>query len=112
VSHHLHELRTALSLDPTSHCYGPRTDVKKIQMMLSKKVQSRRVLEHMLEFLFGWVIGVWMGQQFPLPSVQTFIRNWWQTKVETNASPLVEEATSEDHESVPLFTGDMPSPSV
>jgi len=81
-------------------------------MMFLNKVQGMRVTGHMFEFLFGWVIGVWMGQQFPLPSVQTLIRNWWQTKVETNASPLVEEATSEDHESVPLFTGDMPSPSV
>tara|TARA_B100000780_G_scaffold251334_1_gene197926 strand:+ start:860 stop:1105 length:246 start_codon:yes stop_codon:yes gene_type:complete len=81
-------------------------------MMLSKKVQSRRILKYMLEFLFGWVIGVWMGQQLPLPSVQTLIHNWWQTKVATNVSQVVEEATAEDHESVPLFTGDMPAPSV
>jgi hypothetical protein len=63
----------------------------------------------MLEFLFGWIIGVWMGQQLPLPSVQTVLHNWWVPKPEPQtASTTVSDAMEEDHESSPLFTGDMP----
>lgn len=63
----------------------------------------------MLEFLFGWIVGVWMGQQLPLPSVQTAIHNWWfqQISVTDNSTPEADNISSED-ESVPLFTGDMP----
>lgn len=66
----------------------------------------------MLEFLFGWLIGVWMGQQLPLPLVQTVAHNWWFPKPDGNSTPVVNESsispTDEDHESSPLFTGDMP----
>ena len=58
----------------------------------------------MLEFLFGWLLGVWMGQQLPLPSVQTQIENWWKP-------PAVKEdgATEVTGETdIPVFTGDMP----
>lgn len=57
----------------------------------------------MLEFIFGWIVGVWMGQQLPLPSVQTMIHNWRGTVVET-----VEEETVEE-ETTPIFSGSMPS---
>lgn len=66
----------------------------------------------MLEFLFGWIIGVWMGQQLPLPSVQTVAHNWWFPKPNDNRPTTVTDVdispTEEDHESSPLFTGDMP----
>ena len=66
----------------------------------------------MLEFLFGWIIGVWMGQQLPLPSVQTAIHNWWFSKPSGNQPTTINDSdrspTEEDHESAPLFTGEMP----
>lgn len=66
----------------------------------------------MLEFLFGWIIGVWMGQQLPLPSVQTVAHNWWFPKPNDNQPTTVTDTnrspTEEDHESAPLFTGEMP----
>jgi len=66
----------------------------------------------MIEFLFGWTVGVWMGQQLPLPSVQTYIQNWYSPAVtkapQTNATQ-VEKSSVEV--SVPVFTGEMP-PSV
>jgi len=58
----------------------------------------------MLEFIFGWGIGVWMGQQLPLPSVQTMIQNWRGTVIEQPAVTAPEE-----EETVPLFSGNMPS---
>ena len=70
---------------------------------------------HMLEFLFGWLIGVWMGQQLPLPLVQTVAHNWWfpnstvDSTTTVNDSSTVSDAMKEDHESSPLFTGDMPA---
>ena len=60
----------------------------------------------MLEFLFGWVLGVWSAQQFNLPSVQTAIKTWWNSKSEVAVD--TSEATEEDHETTPIFTGDMP----
>lgn len=58
----------------------------------------------MLEFLFGWLLGVWMGQQLPLPSVQTQIENWWkQPAVKEDAAAEVTDETD-----IPVFTGDMP----
>jgi hypothetical protein len=62
----------------------------------------------MLEFLFGAVFGVWMGQQFALPNVQLMIHNWWVRKpTTTNAA----QKDSIEEETKPLFTGEMP-PSV
>ena len=58
----------------------------------------------MLEFVFGWIIGVWMGQQLPLPSVQTMLHNWRGTVVET-----VEVSQPEDNATTPIFSGEMPS---
>lgn len=62
----------------------------------------------MLEFLFGMVMGVWMGQQFPLPNVQTQIHNWWFRKppVPTVAD---DDKDTKEEETAPLFTGEMPS---
>lgn len=64
----------------------------------------------MLEFLFGAVFGVWMGQQFPLPNVQLMAHNWW---VRQPVTPVTSVAGKEnvDEETKPLFTGEMP-PSV
>tara|TARA_B110000285_G_C14817779_1_gene465042 strand:+ start:414 stop:596 length:183 start_codon:yes stop_codon:yes gene_type:complete len=59
----------------------------------------------MLEFVFGWIIGVWMGQQLPLPSVQTMIHNWRGTVVVENA----EESSPEVNATTPIFSGEMPS---
>jgi hypothetical protein len=50
----------------------------------------------MIEFLFGYLIGVWMAQQFKLPDVQTRVIKWWR--------PTPEVATQPE-ESVPMFTG-------
>ncbi len=66
----------------------------------------------MLEFIFGWIIGVWMAQQMSLPSVHQQIQTWWykpQLSDETTS-----ETTSEikEEETVPLFTGQMPAPAV
>ena len=58
----------------------------------------------MLEFIVGWIMGVWMGQQLPLPSVQTMIHNWRGTVVEN-----VEVDTSENNATTPIFSGEMPS---
>tara|TARA_B110000908_G_C9993507_1_gene330890 strand:+ start:464 stop:658 length:195 start_codon:yes stop_codon:yes gene_type:complete len=60
----------------------------------------------MLEFLFGWLLGVWSAQQFNLPSVQTAIKTWWNSKPDVTADTL--DVTEEDHETTPIFTGDMP----
>lgn len=62
----------------------------------------------MLEFLFGWVIGVWMGQQFPLPNVQIVIQKWWLTETPAANEADAEKAPEED-KSVPVFTGTMPA---
>jgi len=62
----------------------------------------------MLEFLFGWIMGVWMGQQLPLPSVQMQVQNWWNTPAPDNTLPTSVEKPDEE-ESVPLFTGEMPT---
>ena len=58
----------------------------------------------MLEFIFGWLLGVWMGQQLPLPSVQTQIESWWKPPAkEEDAGTEVTDETD-----IPVFTGDMP----
>lgn len=60
----------------------------------------------MLEFLFGWLVGVWMAQQLPLPKVQKMLDNWRNPPEETaNTVESVEEE-------LPLFTGEMPMPTV
>ena len=61
----------------------------------------------MIEFIFGMVIGVWAAQQLPLPSVQIAIKNWWNPPQEETVD--TNEITEEDHESTPVFTGNMPS---
>ena len=68
----------------------------------------------MLEFIFGMITGVWMGQQFPLPSVQEYVRRFLASKTAPAivASETVEETkeeNEENEESVPLFTGQMPA---
>jgi hypothetical protein len=65
----------------------------------------------MLEFIFGMITGVWMGQQFPLPSVQEYVRRFLASKTAPAivASETVEETKEENEESVPLFTGQMPA---
>lgn len=60
----------------------------------------------MLEFLFGWILGVWMGQQLPLPSVQRHIEDWWSRPAVDNTP---ETSPAEEESSVPVFTGEMPS---
>ena len=62
----------------------------------------------MLEFIFGWIIGVWMAQQMSLPSVHQQIQTWWYKP------QLPDETTSEikEEETVPLFTGKMPAQAV
>ena len=61
----------------------------------------------MLEFLFGWIVGVWMGQQLPLPSVHEKIQTWWDKPQITNQAD-----ENKTEETLPIFTGEMPSPSV
>ena len=69
----------------------------------------------MIEFLVGLILGVWMGQQLPLPSVQMYIQNWWNNPAINNATQIDESDKSEEDKSVevsvPVFTGEMP-PSV
>ena len=69
----------------------------------------------MIEFLVGLILGVWMGQQLPLPSVQMYIQNWWNNPAINNATRMAESDESEEDKSVevsvPVFTGEMP-PSV
>ena len=55
----------------------------------------------MLEFIFGWIVGVWMGQQLPLPSVQTMIHNWRGIEMD---NVEVEETIIPP----PIFSGEMP----
>lgn len=55
-------------------------------------------LSKMIEFIFGVLFGVWIAQQFPLPSVQKYIQQWWQ--------PVITE--EEEEETIPIFTGDIP----
>lgn len=66
----------------------------------------------MLELLFGLIFGIWAGQQLPLPSVQIAIQNWWNSNAtvaqETETETDTSEVTDEDHESTPIFTGNMP----
>ena len=63
----------------------------------------------MLEFLFGIFIGIWMGQQIPMPSVHQWVLSRFQPAVvQDNATVEVDE----QEEQIPLFTGDMPAPSV
>tara|TARA_B110001450_G_scaffold210278_1_gene201447 strand:+ start:1359 stop:1595 length:237 start_codon:yes stop_codon:yes gene_type:complete len=71
----------------------------------------------MLELLFGLFFGIWAGQQLPLPSVQIAIHNWWNsrsataptaTATATETETDTSEVTDEDHDSTPIFTGNMP----
>ena len=69
---------------------------------------------NMIEFLFGLILGVWMGQQLPLPSVQMYIQNWWNNPAINNAAQNAGQTNVDEEEkpvevSVPVFTGEMPS---
>ena len=61
----------------------------------------------MLEFLFGWILGVWMGQQLPLPSVQMQIETWWNRPAAVRNDSASE--IDKEEEEIPLFSGDMPA---
>lgn len=61
----------------------------------------------MIEFLCGWIIGVWMGQQLPLPSVQQAVQRWWNNNQQAVTDNTNEEVSEEDE--TPLFTGSMPT---
>lgn len=63
----------------------------------------------MLEFLFGWILGVWMGQQLPLPSVQAHVQQWWNKPAIQNVTQANTDETPSEQETVPLFTGEMPT---
>tara|TARA_B110000285_G_scaffold235155_1_gene315209 strand:+ start:6918 stop:7100 length:183 start_codon:yes stop_codon:yes gene_type:complete len=54
----------------------------------------------MLEFLFGFVLGVWAGQSVPLPSIGTYVETFWVPKPQ----PVIEKV---DEETGPVFTGGM-----
>lgn len=53
----------------------------------------------MLEFLFGFVIGVWAGQSVPLPSVGNYVETFWAQKPQLTVKP--------DEETGPVFTGEI-----
>lgn len=61
----------------------------------------------MIEFLCGWIIGVWMGQQLPLPSVQQAVQRWWNNNQQAVADNTDEEVSEQDE--TQLFTGSMPT---
>ena len=63
----------------------------------------------MLEFLFGLITGVWMGQQLPLPSVQEYVKRFWDAKTSTAIAAQDESKTEEQEDTVPLFSGQMPA---
>ena len=63
----------------------------------------------MLEFLFGWILGVWMGQQLPLPSVHAQVQQWWNKPTIQNVTQPSTDETPSEQETVPLFTGEMPT---
>lgn len=56
----------------------------------------------MLEFLFGFLLGVWAGQSVPLPSVGNYIENFWVRQ----PSQVIDKM---DEETGPLFTGTIPT---
>lgn len=72
-------------------------------ILLTRVYILRRVYK-MIEFLCGWIIGVWMGQQLPLPSVQEAIHNWWNK----NQQVVDQEEEETQEEEARLFTGEMP----
>mgnify|MGYP001263058743 CR=1 FL=1 len=59
----------------------------------------------MLEFLFGFFLGVWAGQALPLPSVGIYLQSFWVPKIE-QVKPVNNE---EEEEVIPLFSGNMPT---
>ena len=61
----------------------------------------------MIEFLCGLIIGVWMGQQLPLPSVQQAIQTWWNNNQQIASEANTDEVNEEDE--APLFTGEIPT---
>ena len=63
----------------------------------------------MLEFLFGIFIGIWMGQQIPMPSVHQWVLARFQPAL-VQDKPTVE--VGDEQEEIPLFSGEMPAPSV
>jgi len=63
----------------------------------------------MLEFLFGVMVGVWMGQTIPLPSVHKYVMTIG-ARVEPSAPTNGDGSEQPEEEEVPLFTGNMPTP--
>ena len=59
----------------------------------------------MLEFLFGWLLGVWMGHSC-LSTVQKVIQEYMKSGQEPATVP---ESNAVDQPDVPIFTGEMPS---
>ena len=65
---------------------------------------------HMIEFLFGVFIGVWMGQTMPLPSVHKYVLSLGSRSESGNITSSKEVSKeAEELDQVPLFTGDMPT---
>jgi hypothetical protein len=58
----------------------------------------------MLELLFGGIIGIWVAQQFNLPSVQRAIINWWSPPP---TIPQNLEESDKEQNDVPAFTGEI-----
>ncbi len=54
----------------------------------------------MLEFLFGFILGVWAGQSVALPSVGNYVETFWSQKPQQ----VIEKV---DEEAGPAFTGEM-----
>lgn len=63
------------------------------------RIDTLNISNNMLEFLFGFILGVWAGQSVPLPSVGNYVDTFWTKKPE-----VIETA---DAETGPLFTGEM-----
>lgn len=55
----------------------------------------------MLEFLFGFILGVWAGQSVALPNVASIVETWWKPRVEVEPKSAVEAD--------PVFTGNIPT---
>ncbi len=64
------------------------------------RIIYHNIKQKMLEFLFGFIIGVWAGQSVPLPSVGNYFETFWAQKPQQVAAKV-------DEETGPIFTGEM-----